>query len=57
MTPFLIIAFDNVLIITLNAALQHYGGAEGDKLLTCATIVQSFMLMVTMPLGLSLIHI
>lgn len=51
MTPFLIIAFDNVLIITLNAALQHYGGAEGDKLLTCATIVQSFMLMVTMPLG------
>lgn len=51
MTPFLIIAFDNVLIIALNAALQHYGGAEGDKLLTCATIVQSFMLMVTMPLG------
>lgn len=51
LTPFLIIAFDNVLIITLNAALQHYGGAEGDKLLTCATIVQSFMLMVTMPLG------
>lgn len=51
LTPFLIIAFDNVLIITLNAALQHYGGAEGDKFLTCATIVQSFMLMVTMPLG------
>lgn len=51
MTPFLIIAFDNVLIIAMNAALQHFGGAEGDKLLTCATIVQSFMLIVTMPLG------
>ena len=51
MTPFLIIAFDNVLIIAMNAALQRFGGAEGDKLLTCATIVQSFMLIVTMPLG------
>lgn len=51
MTPFLIIAFDNVLIIAMNAALQRFGGAEGDKLLTCATIVQSFMLVVTMPLG------
>ena len=51
LTPFLIIAFDNVLIIAMNAALQHFGGAEGDKLLTCATIVQSFMLIVTMPLG------
>lgn len=51
LSPFLIIAFDNVLIIAMNAALQHFGGAEGDKLLTCNTIVQSFMLMVTMPLG------
>lgn len=51
LTPFLIIAFDNILIIAMNAALQHFGGKEGDKLLTCATIVQSFMLMVTMPLG------
>lgn len=51
MSPFLIIAFDNVLIIAMNAAIQHFGGEEGDKLLTCATIVQSFMLMVTMPLG------
>lgn len=51
MTPFLIIAFDNILIIAMNAALQYFGGQQGDKLLTCATIVQSFMLMVTMPLG------
>lgn len=52
LSPFLIVAFDNVLIIALNAVIQHYGGeAQGDKLLTCMTIVQSFMLMVTMPLG------
>lgn len=52
MTPFLIIAFDNILIISLNTVIKRYGGAaEGDMLLTCTTIVQSFMLMVTMPLG------
>ncbi|MBS6517765.1 MAG: MATE family efflux transporter [Clostridium sp.] len=51
LSPFLIIAFDNVLIIAMNASLQHFGGSEGDMLLTCNTIVQSFMLMVTMPLG------
>lgn len=51
-TPFIIIAIDNVMIIAMNAVLQHYGGAaEGDMLITCATIVQSFMLVVTMPLG------
>lgn len=51
-TPFIIIAFDNILIITLNAVLQKYGGAaKGDMLLTCGTIVQSFMMLVTMPLG------
>ena len=52
LSPFLIIAFDNILIIALNTVIQKYGGAEqGDMLLTCMTIVQSFMLMVTMPLG------
>lgn len=52
LSPFLIIAFDNVLIIALNMIIQRYGGeSQGDKLLTCMTIVQSFMLMVTMPLG------
>lgn len=51
-TPFLIIALDNAMIIAMNAVLQQYGGAErGDFLVTCATIVQSFMLVVTMPLG------
>lgn len=51
-TPFIIIAVDNVMIISMNAILQSYGGpAEGDLLITCATIAQSFMLIVTMPLG------
>lgn len=51
-TPFLIIAIDNVMIIAMNAVLQRYGGAAlGDRLVTCATIAQSFMLVVTMPLG------
>ncbi|MFR5601150.1 MAG: MATE family efflux transporter [Lachnospiraceae bacterium] len=51
LSPFLIIAFDNVLIISLNTMIQRHGGVQADMLLTCTTIVQSFMLMVTMPLG------
>lgn len=51
-TPFIIIAVDSVMIIAMNAVLQHYGGpSQGDTLVTCATIAQSFMLVVTMPLG------
>ena len=51
-TPFAIIAVDNVMIIAMNALLQKYGGeTQGDILVTCNTIVQSFMLVVTMPLG------
>ena len=43
-TPFIIIAVDNVMIISMNSVLQTYGGpGEGDMLITCATI--------TMPLG------
>lgn len=50
-TPFAIIAVDNVMIIAMNAVLQRYGGAaRGDMLVTAATIAQSFMLVVTMPL-------
>ncbi len=51
MTPFLIILFDNVLIIIQNVMLKAHGGADSDMLLTCNTIVQSFMLIITMPLG------
>ena len=51
-SPFIIIAFDNILVITLNTTLQKFGGPErGDMMVTCGTIKQSFMLMVTMPLG------
>ena len=49
--PFLIIAMDNVMIIAMNALLQKHGGAQGDMLISCNTIVQSFMLVLTMPLG------
>ena len=51
LTPFIIIAVDNVMIIAMNALLQFHGGAEGDTLITINTIVQSFMLVMTMPLG------
>ena len=52
MTPFIIYALDNIMIISMNAVLQRYGGpGRGDLLVTCATIAQSFMLVVTMPLG------
>lgn len=52
LTPFLIIAFDNVMLISLNSMITKYGaGGIGDMLLSCNTILQSFMLMITMPLG------
>ena len=52
LSPFLIIATDSVLLIILNTVLQRFGGPrEGDKLVTCATIVQSYMLIITMPMG------
>lgn len=50
-TPFAIILFDNILIIIQNVLIKKYGGADATMLLTCNTIVQSFMLLVTMPLG------
>ena len=52
LSPFLIIATDSILLIVLNTVLQRYGGAElGDALITCATIVQSYLLLITMPMG------
>lgn len=51
-SPFLIVALDQVMLIAMNALLQRWGGrAQGDFFITCNTIVQSFMLVVTMPLG------
>lgn len=52
LSPFLIIATDSVVIIALNSALQRYGGPQdGDVLITCATIMQSYMQLITMPMG------
>lgn len=55
LSPFLILATDSVIIIVMNTVLQHYGGpTEGDLLITCATIVQSYMMLITGPmLGIS----
>lgn len=51
-SPFVIIATDSVVVIVLNSVLQRYGGPQrGDLLITCATIVMSYMQIVTLPLG------
>lgn len=50
-SPFLILASDSIIIIAMNAVLQYHGGAaEGDMLVTSATIVQSYMLLITAPM-------
>lgn len=52
LSPFLTYALDSVILIIFNATLQRYGGpVEGDILITCAAIVQSYMLLITMPLS------
>lgn len=52
LSPFIIIATDSILIIALNMVLQRYGGElGGDMMIACVTIVQSYMQMITMPLG------
>ncbi len=48
---FIIVAFDNVMIIALNSMLNKYGGQLSDVLVGANTILQSFMLIVTMPLA------
>ena len=49
-SPFMILATDNVLIIALNTILQKYGNTEGDMLIASATIVQSYMTLITAPM-------
>lgn len=52
MAPFLTYALDSVILIIMNTVLQYYGGpGEGDILITCATIVQSYMLLIAMPMS------
>ena len=50
-SPFLIIGLDSVMLIAVNAMLKQYGAEQSDFLITVNTIVQSFMLVITMPLG------
>ncbi len=54
-SPFFILATDSFILIILNMMLQKYGGiAEGDLLISSATIIQSYLLLITGPLiGLS----
>lgn len=49
---FIIFSTDSIILIILNGVLQHYGGpVEGDKLVTCATIVQSWFSLISLPMG------
>ena len=53
-SPFLILASDSLLLIATNTVLHTYGGSQGDMLITTATIVQSYMMLITSPmLGIS----
>ena len=49
---FIMYATDSVILIVLNVVLQKHGGADmGDMLISAATIVQSYGLIVLSPLG------
>lgn len=49
---FLILSTDSAILIVLNSVLQRYGGpGEGDALVTCATIVQSWFSLISLPMG------
>jgi len=50
-SPFVIGATDSVVVIGLNSVLQRYGGMQGDALIAAATITQSYMQLICMPLG------
>ena len=48
--PFFIMLFDNLLFISLNFTLRKYGGnIMGDRYISCAAVVQSFMVLVFYP--------
>lgn len=50
-SPFIVISTDSIILIVLNTVLQKHGGKEmGDLLVSAATIVQSYMIIITAPL-------
>ena len=51
LSPFLILATDSVIMIIMNSVLQRTGGANADMLITAATIVNSYMSLITGPMG------
>lgn len=52
LSPFIIISTDSILLILLNTVLQRYSNpGEGDMLITAATIIQSWHLLLMNPLG------
>lgn len=49
--PFLILATDSIILILMNVVLQKFGGQkQGDLLISCNAIVQSFMLLISGPM-------
>jgi len=47
LAPFLPYALNSVILIILNTAFQRHGGpGKGDILITCAAIVQSYVLLI-----------
>lgn len=51
LSPFLILATDSVIMIIMNSVLQRTGGESADMLITAATIVNSYMSLITGPMG------
>ena len=49
-SPFIILSTDSLIIIAMNTVLQKFGGAQGDLLISAATIIQSYFLLITGPL-------
>lgn len=41
--PFMVTLLENMFLMILNVTLRRYGGSKGDMYITCATIVQSFI--------------
>ena len=47
---FVITILDNLIVILLNTSLRKYGGdIQGDVLITCATVIQSFLTIIFCP--------
>lgn len=46
---FLIVLLDNGILILLNTVLRKYGGENGTLYISCATVVQSFMVLAYFP--------